>query len=396
MLVLSGIGLFFSAFLLVYNKGYKSANIYLGLFLFSFNFVTLSHYQYLFNHSKAVIAFILSIPINASAYAIGPLAFLYVRSILRDNAKFTKYDGLHFLLFAIIFIGRLPYNLASWEEKYKAADEIINHSWKTLSYSNLNNFLTLRINYALKGIHLFLYLVAIWVLIFKNNHKRVSYKVQGNQVKIVTNWLFFFAIIATFLGVFFSTIGLMFLNAKDKITFQNEGNVLFSLIFIGFLVLTLGLVLFPQILYGIPLEKPGLEEKEDKVLPENEIDGFSLQDDYIDKIRLLLDDWKKNNKFLNTEASTFSLAKDIDLPVHHITYFFNQINNEKYIDWRNRLRIEYAIGIINKQNGYDKTIEAFGKECGFGSYPAFIQSFKQITGKLPKDYIKDSKRNFIP
>lgn len=391
MLVLSGIGLFFSAFLLVYNKGYKSANIYLGLFLFSFNFVTLSHYQYLFNHSKAVIAFILSIPFNASAYAIGPLAFLYVRSILRDNARFTKYDSLHFLLFAIIFIGRLPYNLASWEEKYKAADEIINHSWKTLSYSNLNNFLPLRINYALKGIHLFLYLIAIWVLIFKNNYKRVSFKVQGNHVKIVTIWLFFFAIIVTFLGIFLSTIGFMFLNAMDKITFQNEGNDLFSLIFIGFLVLTLGLVLFPQILYGIPLEKPELEEKEDKVLHESETENFSLQDDYIDKIRLLLDDWKKNNKFLEADSSTYSLAKDINLPIHHITYFFNQINNEKYIDWRNRLRIDYAIALINSQKGYNKTIESLGKECGFKSYSAFIQSFKLLTGKLPKDYIKETK-----
>lgn len=391
MLVLSGIGLFFSAFLLVYNKGYKSANIYLGLFLFSFNFVTLSHYQYLFNHSKAVLAFILSIPINASAYAIGPLAFLYVRSILRDNARFTKYDSLHFLLFAIIFIGRLPYNLASWEEKYKAADEIINHSWKTLSYSNLNNFLPLRINYALKGIHLFLYLIAIWVLIFKNNYKRVSFKVQGNHVKIVTIWLIFFAIIVTFLGIFLSTIGFMFLNAMDKITFQNEGNDLFSLIFIGFLVLTLGLVLFPQILYGIPLEKPELEEKEDKVLHESETENFSLQDDYIDKIRLLLDDWKKNNKFLEADSSTYSLAKDINLPIHHITYFFNQINNEKYIDWRNRLRIDYAIALINSQKGYNKTIESLGKECGFKSYSAFIQSFKLLTGKLPKDYIKETK-----
>ena len=90
MLVLSGLGIFFSALLLIYNKGYKSANIYLGLFLFTFNFVTLSHYLYIFNQSKAVLAFMLSIPINASAYAIGPLAFLYVRSIIRDNAKFTK------------------------------------------------------------------------------------------------------------------------------------------------------------------------------------------------------------------------------------------------------------------------------------------------------------------
>ena len=129
---------------------------------------------------------------------------------------------------------------------------------------------------------------------------------------------------------------------------------------------------------------------------ERETEGFTLQDDFIDKIRLSLEDWKMGNKFLDADSSTYSLAKVIDLPIHHITYFFNQINNEKYIDWRNRLRIEYAIGIINKQNGYDKTIEAFGKECGFGSYPAFIQSFKQITGKLPKDYIKDSKQKFIP
>ena len=94
---------------------------------------------------------------------------------------------------------------------------------------------------------------------------------------------------------------------------------------------------------------------------------------------------------LDADSSTYSLAKDIDLPIHHITYFFNQINNEKYIDWRNRLRIEYGIGLINNQKGYNKTIESLGKECGFKSYSAFIQSFKLVTGKLPKDFIREIK-----
>ena len=383
MLVLSGIGIFFSALLLIYNKGYKSANIYLGLFLFSFNFVNLSHYLYIFNQSKAVLAFMLSIPINASAYVISPLAFLYVRSILRDNAKFTKYDGLHFIVFAIIFLGRLPHNLASWEEKYKVADLIIGHSWKYLAQSNLINFIPLRINYALKGLHLLLYLIAIWGLIVTNKYKKSSNVVWGNQLKIVKNWLYFFAIIVTFLCVFLSSITLIFLNLENKTTFQNEGNILFELVFIGFFLLILGLILFSQILYGIPMEKPALVEKE--------TEGFTLQDDYIDKIRLSIEYWKMDNRFLDIEASTHSLAKDIDLPLHHITYFFNQINNEKYIDWRNRLRIEYAIGLINNQNGYKKTIESLGKECGFKSYSAFIQSFKLVTGKLPKDYIKEIK-----
>ena len=391
MLVLSGLGIFFSALLLIYNKGYKSANIYLGLFLFAFNFVTLSHYLYLFNNSPVVIAFVLSIPLNASAYTIGPLAFLYVRSILRDNAKFTKYDGLHFLIFFIILAGRLHLNFGSWEEKYRVANDIINNSWKSLSYAKLNLFFTLRINYALKGVHLFIYLIAIWGLILTYKYKKSSIEAWSNQQKIVKNWLLFFAIIVTFLGVFLSTIGFMFLNAKDKLSFQYEGNILFSLIFIGFLLLLLGLVLFPQILYGIPMEKPGLKVKEDKAFVESDMENFSLKDDYIDKIRILLEDWKKDNKFLEADSNTFSLAKDIDLPLHHITYFFNHINNEKYIDWRNRLRIEYAIGLINNQKGYNKTIEVLGKECGFKSYSAFIQSFKLVTGKLPKEFMKEIK-----
>ena len=383
MLVLSGIGVFFSTLLLIYNKGYKSANIYLGLFLFSFNFVTLSHYLYIFNQSKAVLAFMLSIPINASAYAIGPLAFLYVRSILRDNAKFTKYDGLHFIVFAIIFLGRLPYNFASWEEKSRVANVIIGHSWKELAHSNLINFLPLRINYALKGIHIFLYIIAIWGLIVTNKYKKSSNTAWGNQLKIVKNWLYIFAIIVTFSCIFLSSIVLIFFNLENKTTFQFEGNILFSLVFFGFFLLILCLTLFPQILYGIPLEKPDLIERE--------TEGFTLQNDYIDKIRLSLENWKMGNKFLDTDASTHSLARDTDLPLHHITYFFNQINNEKYIDWRNRLRIEHAIVLINNKKGCIKNIEVFGKECGFGSYPAFIKSFKLVTGKLPKEFIREIK-----
>ena len=102
MFFLSGLGIFFSILLLFHNKGYKTANIYLGLFLLLFNFITVSHYLYIFSNSREFIALVLSIPINASAYVIGPLAFFYVRSILTDNPKLTKYDVLHFILFALI------------------------------------------------------------------------------------------------------------------------------------------------------------------------------------------------------------------------------------------------------------------------------------------------------
>jgi AraC-like DNA-binding protein len=393
MFFLSGLGIFFSIFLLFYNKGYKSANIYLGLFLILFNFIISSHYIYIFSNSREFIALVLSIPINATAYVIGPLAFFYVRSILTDNPKLTKYDVLHFILFAIMFLGRLPHNLASWSEKYQIADEIIFDTLKTFRYPRLNNILPNRLNYTLKVVHFFVYVIASWVLIFKNKFRIKSFGKGLHQLKIINNWLFFFAVILTFLGFSLLVLLFVFLSAEDKIDFHFTGNILFASIFCSFLISILGLVFFPQILYGLPLEKFKLYaiKNESAKLVSSEKEVFSFREGYIDTIRLLLENWKKENKFLDVDTSIYSMSKEIDIPTHHLTYFFSHINDEKYIEWRNRLRIEYAIELINNQKDYDKTIEVLGKESGFKSYPSFIQSFKQITGKLPKDYIKEVK-----
>lgn len=376
---------------MIYNRGYKTANVYLGLFLFLFNFIILSHYLYIFNNSKVTIALILSVPFNASAYAIGPLAFLYVRSIIKDNSHFIKYDWLHFIVFAIIFIGRLPYNVSDWDSKLLIADKIVNNANRSLSFAYLNNFLPLRINYALKGLHFSLYLIGIWYLVLHFKFKKSSIDFMENQRKTVITWLLFFTVLVSFLGVFLVTFGIMFLNVKDKLTFQYEGNVLFSLIFSGFLILILGLILFPQILYGIPIEKVALKAMNVE-MPEQakaEMESISFDMDYIEKIRFLLKNWIAENKFLDVNSSIYSISKDIDLPFHHVTYFFNHVNDEKFIDWRNRLKIDYAINLLKNKEGYNKTIASLGKESGFKSNSAFIQNFKKITGKLPSEFIKD-------
>lgn len=327
------------------------------------------------------------------------MAFLYVRSILNDNAKFSSYDWLHFIIFAIFFVGRLSFNLSGWDDEYKVADDILNQSsWKDLSYKNINQFIPIRINYVLKSVHLSLYLVAIWVVLLKENFNKSALDNGKYHTNLVKKWLYFFTIIITLLVVFLVIIGYFIFTMVDKNSFQKQGNILFSLIFIGLLVLIIGLILFPQILYGIPMEKLVLvelgnvknEHNKDRIL-----ESHSYSEDYMKKIRHLLENWSKLNKFLDIDSSVYGLSKDINLPVHHITYFFNHINNEKYIDWRNRMRIEYAIGIINNQEETDKTLETLGKVCGFKSYSAFMQNFKQNTGKLPNEYIKEIKQKRI-
>jgi len=108
---------------------------------------------------------------------------------------------------------------------------------------------------------------------------------------------------------------------------------------------------------------------------------------------MLLEIWKKEHKFLNADSSTHIMSKEIGLPVHHVTYFFNQISNEKYIYWRNRLRVEYAIDLINRQEEYNKTIEVLSKECGFKSYSAFFKVLNRLQENCQKIISEISNHN---
>jgi hypothetical protein len=285
MLLLSVFSLIFSVLLLVYNKGYKSANIYLAMFLFLFNLIILTNYLYFYSNSKTILAFLLCIPINPTSYLLGPLVFFYVRAILKNNIHFAKYDWLHFIAFAVIFIGRFPFIFISWDAKLQIADEIINNYWINLSNSNFNNFLPIILNFKLKGLHFLLYLVAIWYLILRPNFTKTSLQERPNQMKTVNNWVYFFTVVISFLGVSLFIIVLNFLNAKNRITFQYEVDIMFSLVFIGIFLLVFGLVLFPQILYSIPVIRTSLFNKvnESPSSVKDKIENISFDLDYIEK-----------------------------------------------------------------------------------------------------------------
>ena len=393
MIFLSFLGLFFTFVLFYNNKGFNFANLYLALFLFFFNSFILVNYLYIYIDSKIFFAYLLSIPFNGIAYLIGPLVFLYVRSILKDSISFGKYDWVHFIVFVIIFLGRLPYCFLSWDTKLMLADKIVNQQWIKLNDWSFNFIFPMILNFKLKALHLVLYIFASWYLIFKNRFKNPSMIEKTKQIKIVENWLFFFICTVSFLSGLFALIILNLIEAKDKISFRDEGNILFWLIFGGFLFLILGLTLFPKILYGKHFENEFLMINEVKVSEpkKDKIELFSFTPDYIGEIRLLLENWKVDKKYLDLDSSTFSLSKDLNIPHHHVTYFFNNFSDEKYIDWRNRLRIEHSIRLIKNKEGFYKTIESLGKESGFRANSAFIRSFKQFTGKLPNDIIKDYK-----
>ena len=120
---LSLLGIFLSVILLLFNGRKFTSSIYLGLF-----FLLLSlygGYQYVLLYSKSaklmgLLLFNLSFT-TSPVYLIGPMIYLYVRSVLTDNSKLKGYDFLHFLPAVIYFIAALPNAFIPWEDRMEVA-----------------------------------------------------------------------------------------------------------------------------------------------------------------------------------------------------------------------------------------------------------------------------------
>ena len=398
LVYLCAFSLFLSLTLLFYNKGYKGANLFLSGYLFCSSAFLLTQYILIYSKSISLIAFSVS-GIPSLFFLIGPFAYFYVRSILSDNVKLTKTDFLHFLPFLLIFIGAIPFLFSSWEYKLLLAKSIAGGEFMQ-SKHNINFLIPKIVNQLIRPPYAMLYLVLISREFFRNIDIFKSF----SHAKVVKIWLGLFFMVFSVVVVFYIIVQFTFY-LKIKFLFDNLWvyYLLNSIAFI-YLAFNISLVLFPQILYGLPIPKLVLENNpidsgnqslqnsnesaktinENKTVPVNTF--FSYE--YEIEIESVIHNWIAEKKYLEVNASLISISSHTNIPVHHLSYYFNSMLKVKYTDWRNTLRIEYAKSKIDSGSNKSITLEALSLESGFSSQSTFIRSFKNVFGCTPSDYIK--------
>ena len=395
---LSVFSIFLSLTLFFYNKGYQGANRFLSGYLLCSSAFLLTQYFFLFNKDPKIIAFFTS-GFPSLYFLIGPLAYFYVRSILRDNVKLSKTDYFHFLPFAVIFIGTIPFIFSTWEYKCLIAQKIVENSFMNSTY-NINFLVPKLINQLVRPPFALYYFVLI-LRTFLTNKNVFKYLTPAKSIKI---WLGLFFLLFSLTALFYIIVQLAF---YLDIKFLLEHSVFYyftNSIALLYLVFNFSLALFPQILYGLPIPKLVLAHSSDNAtmqLIQESFKGFALthenrvasanaffSDEYALEIETAIQNWIAEKNYLQVNASLVSVSTNLKIPVHHLTYYFNEQLNVKYTDWRNSLRIDFAK--VQIDDGYTKasTLEALSSACGFASQSTFIRAFKNILDCTPSEYIK--------
>lgn len=399
LLYFSLLGFLISGILLFYNKKKNPASAYLAFFFLLVSLYRLNEYVILYSKSVFWNA-IISSNFVFLAYLIGPFLFFYVRSVVCGKTKLTSIDLVHFLPAALFFLALIPYITTPFSYKMEIAQKIVSDSsflygFKPTIFSDI---FSVRAVYYSRPVSIFAYSVySIFIL-----SKCVITRNKANLIidQVVLRWLVFllFVTVSSFL-IHWWTIIYMFGN-ESTILFI-EGELILKLAWLSFMILIISPLLFPKILYGIGATENSwliLEEKSNSINQEGIMakQASIVDKEYYMQIGILIDEYLTEKKsFINSGYNLTQLAEEIGLPVHHLSYYFREIRQQNFTDYKNELRVKYACELILRDQFKDMTLEAIGEEAGFSSRVTFMRAFKKVTNQTPGNFKISMKQESI-
>lgn len=371
-----------SIILLYYNwKSNKNAT-YLSLVFILTSIFGIAHYFIVFGDSR----FWLAVFYNNFApcmFLIGPFLYFYVRNTLLDKTVLSKKDRLHFIPATIALIGTVPYLFQSFEKKLQIADRII-ENLDAIRDIEINLFYNVGQSFAFRTILAFLYLIYCIYLLWKAYPSEINDpEVPKKQFMITYRWLIILLTSLLFIFISFTVLSLNAAVSKPSDTID-DGYVLYVMAGFAYCVMSFSLLLFPEILYGIPrkIQQNKTKKKKEKI----KID--LREDPFFELYNTILKYLEENKPFLNYDFKISDIALDLKVPQNHVSYCITYLMETKFSKLKSELRIKHAINLLEKGSNSKLTIEAIGKKSGFKTRSNFYSTFKEEIGFTPSEYIE--------
>lgn len=389
LLYLTLAGFLISILVLINLKNSNKANIYLLFFLLINNIYALSHYATVYSQNKYLIATML-IHFTPLYLMLGPLFYFYVRSLLVDDYKLSKQDYLHFIPAVIILINVLPYIFKGFDYKLAYAITVMENPANLVNFDYL--FISPSWNFLLRPLHALFYVILSVVLIYKN---KLNLSENNNQSGLIFKWLWMLigvALVLYFSFFLFSIVGFI---TKDYNTTSIQAYYVLLATAVSLVVLNFSLLFFPNILYGLPQLDYQLSsfkkvsKMEEETAEKRLSKTFEISEDKLQLLNNKIDNYLDSLPYLKANFNLTMMSSDTDIPVHHLSYYFNEYMKTNFNTWKNDLKIDHVLELMKDGTYENLTLDALSKKAGFGSRSSFINSFKTKTGLTPSEYLQN-------
>ena len=350
---------------------------------FSMLFFSLGACIYLLIHSGWILQvpfmFKTAAPVN---FLIPPFAYIYIRSVLKDEQKFTAKDYLHFVPAFFVFVNYIPVYFMPALQKQELLQNIMKDF--SLSYLTGNGYIGEKYLFFARMFQSIVYLFFQWKLVVAYKKELLLDKYEGHTNEVIKwlktfNWLFSSSIIGYII--------LFIIISSDPSLAKSEQIMLIPgyILSFSFLGLSTYLLVHPQVLFGLPYVKSESTSVHDLHIIKN--DTIAVPKEYDEEIFQLKKYFEEQHPYLNNDLNINEVAVALDIPAREVSFIINQHFNQRFTDFVNMYRIKYVnqkikTGYLNKF-----TVESLSKEAGFSSKSTFNVAFKKVNLCTPSEYI---------
>jgi AraC-like DNA-binding protein len=377
------IGLMVAAILYFLNRESSFSARLLAGYLLSISVISLfsalyhTNFFLFFPHVPRTMVFL--------SLSASPFAYLYVRSVLRQQYAWTKSDFLFFIPAVLYTINMIPFYAMPMDEKLaiirqQLADNSIialePEGWLPEGWG-----IILRMVYGVV-------LASFQVKMLVNWRKK-------NSEKLIPQNLAMFRWLIGFTMLVLSSFIILLIEYAFQISYFFDFYRLITLTMtVSICITCIFLFLQPNLLYGLT---GWFQEANESTISEPEIaiaqettpsNTFSKETER--SYRALLESHLTNQQpFLKVGYKIGDLSKELDIPTYILSAFINQAYGKNFNEWVNEYRVHYLKGLLQKNPDFRKyTFEALGNLAGFNSRTTFIAAVKKTTQKTPSEFFE--------
>jgi len=369
--------------LLFKEKTYKSYANYLLSFYFIFYIACIVAYLLVFTGLINKVPFLHKAfgPLN---YLIPALSYLYVRTILFNEKRFTYKDLPHLIPAIVAFISYIPYYILPIAEKAIIVKSIVND----MSIANKYNFgyIPEKLLLIFIPIQTTYYVILQWRLLFQYKKSNNQIEVQ-NQLDIVIKWIKIFNASSSLFVIGYFILIALALNVPN-LFYTSTGMIIPGLcLSISFFVISSYLLINPYVLTGLPFIK--YKEIESNLLENERSEVLFIETDYSNEIKLIDDYFIQKQSFLKQGLTLGIVAVELNIPVRELSYIINNYYTTRFNDFVNKYRVDYILQKVGMSHLDIYTLESLSKEAGFTHKSSFYRAFKRIHNVSISEYLEN-------
>ncbi len=378
------LGFILALIILVFSSLRKSRSAFLAAYFIFVNLFSLVYFV-IFENETPRLAAIFAVNFTPFYFLTTPFLHLYIISHRKDFSFKLRYFLL-FVPFLIVLINVSPYLLSPFSEKLVLGKVVVQNA------TVLNEVKLLFLPYFYQSIarpvfNLFLLLYTSYTF-YKERNSLEFLPAKFNQ----NNFIYTILIISVLLNSLSFFIGI------NSLTNQVFDVALISAISYGDVnemvnyftaAHNIFVLFFPQILFReLFSANKSLLPGKNKSFSDDPI----ISKDRLIEINQLLSDYLQEKPYLTKGFSMTYITKETGIPVHQLSIYFNDYLKTSFNEWKNKLRIEYAIEEIISGKLALYTIESIALKSGFSSRSNFNSAFTSIMQQTPSQYIKGLKK----